>query len=149
MKLSEIKREDVLEGKSWLLMPGQDGIADPDLRESIGFTSEDIGLFSAVVRIADGSEHVGLVVKSFPAGGDDIDIYLLTNFGWLNIHAPGFMRALGKYSHEIFPFDYFLANPWKGGRQPEPDRASSHGKTFRETAVRIRQAPPTPSGKKK
>ena len=42
------------------------------------------------------------------------------------------------------PFDYFLANPWKGGRQPEPDKASSHGKTFRDTAVRIRQSPPAP-----
>jgi hypothetical protein len=142
MKLNEIKREDVLEGKCWLLLPGQDSDATAEVRESIGFTSEDTGLFSAVVKIADGSEHVGLVVKSFPAGGDDIDIFILTNFGWLNIHASGFMRALGKYSHEIFPFDYFLANPWKGGRQPEPDKASSHGKTFRETAVRIRQNPP-------
>ncbi len=142
MKLTEIKREDVLEGKCWLLLPEQDGQTNPEVRESIGFTSEDVGLFSAVVRIADGSEHVGLVVKSFPAGGDDIDIYILTNFGWLNIHADGFMRALGKYSHEIFPFDYFLANPWKGGPQPEPDKGSSHGKTFRETAVRIRQIPP-------
>ena len=147
MKLSEIKREDVLEGKTWLLLPGQDGVADPEVRESIGFTSEDIGLFSAAVRIADGSEHVGLVVKSFPAGGDDIDIYLHTAFGWLNIHAPGFMRALGKYSHEIFPFDYFLSNPWKGGKQPEPDKASSHPKIFRDTAVRIRQMP-APAKKK-
>lgn len=142
MKLNEIKREDVLEGKCWLLMPGQDGETNPEVRESIGFNSEDSGLFSAVVKIADGSEHVGLVVKSFPAGGDDIDIFLLTNFGWLNIHAPGFMRALGKYSHEIFPFDYFLANPWKGGAQPQPDKASHHGKAFRETAIRIRQTPP-------
>ena len=143
MKLNEIKREDVLAGKCWLLLPGQDGESNPDVRESIGVTSEDTGLCSAVVKIADGSEHCGLVVKSFPAGGDDIDIYILTNFGWLGIHAAGFMRALGKYSHEIFPFDYFLANPWKGGKQPEPDKASGHGKTFRETAVRIRQLPTT------
>jgi len=68
-----------------------------------------------VVRIADGSEHLGLVVKSFPQGGDDVDIYMKTNFGWLNIHANGFMRALGKYSHEIFPFDYFLSSPWRAG----------------------------------
>jgi hypothetical protein len=145
MKLSEIKSEDVLQGKSWLLKSGAEGSDDdPEVSETVGFTQEDVGLFSAAVRIADGSEHLGLVVKSFPAGGDDVDIFIHTQYGWMNIHASGFMRALGKYSHEIFPFDYFLANPWKGGRQPEPDKASSHGKTFRDTAVRIRQTPPTP-----
>ena len=143
MKLNEIKSEDVLAGKLWIIVPGQDGEANPDVKDTIGFTGEDMGLISAVVRIADGSEHLGLVVKSFPQGGDDVDIYIKTNFGWLNIHANGFMRALGKYSHEIFPFDYFLSNPWKGGKQPEPDKASGHGKTFRETAVRIRQLPGT------
>ena len=143
MKLTEITAEDVLAGKLWIIVPGQDGEANPNVKETIGFTGEDLGLISAVVRIADGSEHLGLVVKSFPQGGDDVDIYIKTNFGWLNIHANGFMRALGKYSHEIFPFDYFLSNPWKGGKQPEPDKASGHGKTFRETAVRIRQLPGT------
>ena len=143
MKLNEITAEEVLAGKLWIIVPGQDGEANPDVKDTIGFTGEDMGLISAVVRIADGSEHLGLVVKSFPQGGDDVDIYIKTNFGWLNIHANGFMRALGKYSHEIFPFDYFLSNPWKGGKQPEPDKASGHGKTFRETAVRIRQLPGT------
>ncbi|MBI3856500.1 MAG: hypothetical protein HY293_12505 [Planctomycetes bacterium] len=141
MKLSEITGEDVLAGKLWILVPGQDGETNPTLKETIGFTGEDMGLISAVVRIADGSEHLGLVVKSFPQGGDDVDIYIKTNFGWLNIHANGFMRALGKYSHEIFPFDYFLSNPWKGGKQPEPDKASSHPKIFRDTAVRIKGMP--------
>ena len=143
MKLNEITAESVLGGKLWIIEPGQEGETNPSVKETIGFTGEDMGLISAVVRIADGSEHLGLVVKSFPQGGDDVDIYIKTNFGWLNIHANGFMRALGKYSHEIFPFDYFLANPWKGGKQPEPDKASGHGKTFRETAVRIRQLPGT------
>lgn len=144
MKLNEIKPDDVLGGKCWLLEPGGEE-TNPSVRETIGFTSEDVGLFSAVVKIADGSEHVALVVKSFPQGGDDIDIFIHTKFGWMNIHAPGFMRAIGKYSHDMFPFDYFLANPWKGGRQPEPDKASPHTKIFRETAVRIKAMP---AGKK-
>jgi hypothetical protein len=105
MKLNEITAEDVLAGKVWIINPGQDGETNPSIMDAVGFTGEDLGLISAVVRIADGSEHLGLVVKSFPAGGDDVDIYIKTNFGWLNIHANGFMRALGKYSHEIFPFD--------------------------------------------
>lgn len=141
MKLNEITAEDVLAGKLWIIEAGQDSAANPDIKESIGFTGEDMGLISAVVRIADGSEHLGLVVKSFPQGGDDVDIYIKTNFGWLNIHANGFMRALGKYSHEIFPFDYFLASPWKGGKSPEVDKGSSHPKIFRETAVRIKSSP--------
>lgn len=141
MKLTEITAEDVLAGKLWIIPPGQETETVPTVKEAIGFTGEDTGLISAVVRIADGSEHLGLVVKSFPQGGDDVDIYIKTNFGWLNIHANGFMRALGKYSHEIFPFDYFLSNPWKGGKMPEPDKGSSHPKIFRDTAVRIKGAP--------
>lgn len=148
MKLSDITPEDVLAGKCWVIEPGQSEQTDPRLREVTLFTSEDIGLFSAVVKIADGSEHLALVVKSFPQGGDDIDIYMYTRFGWMNIHAPGFMRALGKYSHELFPFDYFLANPWKGGKRPEPDKTSPHTRIFRDTAVRIRQMPPPPAVRK-
>jgi hypothetical protein len=140
MKLSDIKPEDVLAGKCWLVEPGGED-SNPTVKEAIGFAADDIGLFSAVVKIADGTEHLGLVVKSFPQGGDDIDIYMKTNFGWMNIHSNGFMRALGKYSHDLFPFDYFLASPWKGGRQPEPDKASPHSKIFRDTAVRIKATP--------
>ncbi len=144
MNLNDIKREDVLAGKCWLMDAATQGDANPKVSEAIGFAPSDIGLFSAVVKIADGSEHLSVVVKSFPAGGDDIDIFILTKFGWMNIHQDGFMRAMGKYSHELFPFDYFLANPWKGGRQPEPDKASAHSKIFRDTAVRIRQVPAPP-----
>jgi hypothetical protein len=147
MKLSEISAQDVLAGKSWIVKPGVEVDTNAEIQDAIGFTSEDTGLLAAVVKLADGSEHAGLVVKSFPQGGDDVDIYMLTNFGWLNIHAQGFMRALGKYSHEIFPFDYFLANPWKGGKTPEPDKASSHPKIFKDTAVRVK--PPSALQKKK
>jgi hypothetical protein len=141
MNLNDIENNDVLNGKVWVIKTGSEGESNPEIREAISFLNEDIGLFSAVVKIADGSEHLGVVVKSFPQGGDDIDIYIKTNFGWLNTHAAGFMRALGKYSHEIFPFDYFLASPWKGGKTPEPDKTSSHPKIFRDTAVRIRKTP--------
>ncbi len=140
MNLSDITREDVLAGKCWIVEEGgQDG--NPKVRETDGFAPVDLGLVSAVVKIADGSEHLGLVVKSFPQGGDDVDIYIWTNFAWMNIHAPGFLRAIGKYSHDMFPFDYYLAKPWKGGRQPEVDHSSPHPKIFRDTAVRIKQVP--------
>lgn len=148
MRLSEIKAEDVLAGKCWLMDASGENESDPKVSDAIGFAGEDVGLFSAVVKIADGSDHLGLVVKSFPQGGDDVDIYILTKFGWMNIHMDGFMRAMGKYSHDLFPFDYFLSNPWKGGRQPEPDKESDHAKIFRDTAVRIRQIPPGPGNKK-
>lgn len=147
MKLSEISAADVLAGKSWIVKQGTEVDVNAEVQDAIGFTNEDTGLLAAVVKLADGSEHAGLVVKSFPQGGDDVDIYMLTQFGWLNIHAQGFMRALGKYSHEIFPFDYFLANPWKGGKTPEPDKASSHPKIFRDTSVRVK--PPVSAQKKK
>lgn len=148
MRLREIPVDQVLAGKCWLIDKEKLHDPDPPVVETIGFSADDIGLISAVVKFADRSEHPALVVKSFPAGGDDIDIFIHTGrFGWMNIHADGFMRAIGKYSHDIFPFDYFLANPWKGGRNPEPDTASPHPKIFRETAVRIRQkmfsAPPS------
>jgi hypothetical protein len=139
MKLKEVKVEDVLAGKCWIM--GSDGEADgnPTIRETIGFSKDDMGLVSAIVKFADGSEHPSLVVKSFPQGGDDIDIFIHTpKFGWMNIHSNGFMRAVGKYSHDIFPFDYFVANPWKGGKNPEPDMASPHKQIFRETAIRIK-----------
>ena len=59
MKLNEIRREDVLEGKCWLLLPGQDGESNPDVRESIGFTSEDTGLFEVGVKF------VGILPPNF------------------------------------------------------------------------------------
>lgn len=149
MKLSDITVEEVLEGKSWVMLSTED--SDPEVREAVGFTNEDLGLFSAVVKIADGTEHLGLVVKSFPQDGDDVDIYIYTRFGWMNIHTDGFLRAIGKYSHDLFPFDYHLANPWKGGGAlPEPEQESDHQKVFRDTAIRIRKMPPPPPfGRKK
>ena len=144
MKLMEITVEQVLAGQCWLI--DKDKVSDPNppVVETLGFSADDIGLISAIVKFADKSEHPALVVKSFPAGGDDIDLFIHTGkFGWMNIHSDGFMRAIGKYSHDIFPFDYFVANPWRGGRNPEPDTSSPHSKIFRETAIRIKKRLPT------
>ena len=100
----------------------------------------DLGLFSAIVKFADRSEHPALVVRSFPQGAEDVDLYIHTRMGWLNIHTPGFMRAAGKYSHEIFPFDYHLANPWHGN-PPILDKASQHRRLFQEAAARLKAVP--------
>ena len=138
MKLSEIKVEEVLSGKIWTLK-GEGGAAGGEIEEALGFSADDMGLVSAIVKFADGSDHPALVVKSFPKGGDDVDIYIFSGkFGWLNIHTPGFMRAMGKYSHDIFPFDYFVSMPWKGGAQPEPDKTSSQPGRFKEAVERIK-----------
>ncbi len=149
MKLSDIKVEEVLAGDCWVLEAAAEGDGNPAVRKADEFSATDVALMSAIVRLADGTDVPSLVVKSFVQGGDDIDIYIHSKFGWMNIHTPGFMRAIGKYSHDIFPFDYFLARPWKGGRQPQPDGASPHAKIFRETAVRIRGkfqgVPPDPA----
>jgi hypothetical protein len=136
MKLSEIRVEDVLGAKNWLIQGGED--VQQEISETIGFTASDVALLSAVVRFADGTEHPALVVKSFLHGGDETAIYIHTRIGWLNLQTPGFMRAAGKYSHDLFPFDYWVASPWKGGRQPEPDRTSPHPQKFREAVQRLR-----------
>ena len=79
MKLNEIKAEAVLAGKLWVIEPGSESSGNPTIRPSEIFTQEDFGLFSAVLRIHDGSEHLALVMKSFPQGGDDMDIFIHRN----------------------------------------------------------------------
>lgn len=147
MKLSEIKVEDVLAGETWVVEQTTEADGNPLVRKAADFSAQDVALISAIVKFADGSEHPSLVVKSFAQGGDDVDVYVHSKFGWLTLHTPGFMRAIGKYSHDIFPFDYYLAHPWKGGKQPVRDAASPHAQIFRETALRIRdRIQPPPAG---
>lgn len=141
MRLVEIKVEDVLAAKNWLMESAEDG-SDPHASEAFEFGPADSGLFSALVKFGDGSVHPALVVKSFERGGDDVDLFVYTKFGWLNIHAGGFMRAVGKYSHEVFPFEYYLGSPWKGGSRPAPDHDSTHPKVFKELASRVVLPPP-------
>ena len=56
------------------------------------------------------------------------------------IQEDGFMRACGKYSHEVFPFDYFIANSWVMGNPPTKEKASPHGKVFQELAEQLKTA---------
>ena len=137
MKLREISVESVLSGKNWTLDPEGDGIENRPVMEADQFQSTDQGLFSALVQFADKSIHPGLVVKAFAQGGDELDLYVHTKFGWMNLQEQGFMRAAGKYSHELFPFDYFVANPWKGGLSPEPDTDSPHRKAFQKLTAQV------------
>lgn len=138
MRLADIRVEDVVAAKNWVIEPSEDGdAANPLAREAVEFGPRDSGLFSAMVRFGDGSVHPGLVVKSFERGGDDVDLFVHTKFGWLNLHANGFMRAVGKYSHEVFPFEYYLGDPWKGGGTPVADLDSPHRRTFAELAPAV------------
>lgn len=136
MRLSDIRVEEVLAGKNWRVESGEGEGAL--VSESVEFGPEDAALFSAAVKFGDGSIHPGLVAKSFARGGDETDLYVHTKFGWLNLQARGFMRAVGKYSHEIFPFEYYLASPWKAGKRPTEDRESPHRKLFRELVPAVR-----------
>ena len=79
-------------------------------------------------------------MKSFLKGGDELDLYVHTKFGWMNIQEQGFMRAAGKYSHEVFPFDYSLASPWKGGNPPTPESNSPHKQAFSDLASQLATA---------
>ncbi len=130
MRLSDIRVEEVLAGKNWRMDSGEG--AEALISETVEFGPEDAGLFSAAVKFGDGSVHPGLVAKSFVRGGDETDLFVHTKFGWLNLQAGGFMRAVGKYSHELFPFEYYLASPWKAGKRPTEDRESPHRKLFHE-----------------
>ena len=130
MRLSDIRVEEVQAGKNWRMDSGEG--AEALVSESAAFGPEDAGLFSAAVKFGDGSVHPGLVAKSFARGGDETDLFVHTKFGWLNLQANGFMRAVGKYSHEIFPFEYYFAAPWKAGKRPVEDRESPHRRLFSE-----------------
>jgi len=131
MRLTDIRVKDVLEGKNWVidLEAGQEPLNTP-VMEALEFRPQDLGLFSAVVKFGDGSLHAGLILKSFARGGDETDLYVHTKFGWLNVQTGGFMRAVGKYSHEVFPFEYYVGSPWKAGDRPSADLNSPHRKIF-------------------
>jgi hypothetical protein len=140
MKLSEITLQDVLLGKNWILSTSEETNANSLVTDTESFSATDVGLFSSIVQFGDKSVHAGLVVKSFKQGGDELDLFVQTKFGWLNIQEDGFMRGSGKYSHEIFPFDYFIAIPWIMGNPPTQEIDSPHGKVFQELAEQLKTA---------
>ena len=137
MRLADIRVEDVLAGKNWVIQRQDAEESNPLATEASEFGNADSGLFSALVRFGDGSVHPGLVVRSFAQGGHDVDLFVHTKFGWLNLHAGGFMRAVGKYSHEVFPFEYYLGSPWKSGERPLPDQHSPHVKIFADLVSKV------------
>jgi hypothetical protein len=96
-----------------------------------------VGLFSSVAVFADMSRHPALVVKRFEDSTAQTDTFIYTRLGWMNLIAPGFMRAAGKYSHEVFPLDVFLANPWVDD-QEVGDYAAEHRKKFREALPELK-----------
>lgn len=138
MTLADIKVDEILAGKNWVLEIADGGeVSQAHVSEAFGFTPTDTGLFSAVVKFGDGSVHPALVVKSFPHGGDETDLFVHTKLGWLNLQQSGFMRAVGKYSHEVFPFEYFIGSPWKAGAKPAPDNESPHRKAFQDLSPQV------------
>ena len=138
MLLKDIKPQDVIDGKCWLLDAGEELSEESKINEAVGFTNGDVGLLSAVIKLADYSEHLALVVQSFLDDGDETDLFIHTKNGWMDIQTDGIHRSLGKYNHEMFPFDYFLATQWLGGKAPAPDKASDHTRTFRDPARDVR-----------
>ncbi|MBI4566500.1 MAG: hypothetical protein HY716_17615 [Planctomycetes bacterium] len=138
MRLKEIPLSAVFEGTNWLIrrIQGEDR-ENPVVDETIQFAPSDEGLFSSVAYFADGSKFPALVVKVFEEEGGPSDTFVYTWLGWLNLMAPGFMRAAGKYSNEVFPMDVYLANPWVEDREIG-DLAAPHRRKFREALPLLR-----------
>ena len=112
IKLKDISVHSVFEGKNWVVV--QSETQDPEnplVDDATSFSPTDIGLFSAVARFCDGTQHPAVVMKSFQLDGEQIDTYVYTRMGWVNLMAAGVMRALSKYAGDIFPMDVYLANP--------------------------------------
>jgi hypothetical protein len=132
IKLKDISVQSVFEGKNWRVVPSE--TQDPEnplVEEASTFTKTDTGLFSAIARFADGTQHPAVVTKSFQMDGEQIDTFVYTRMGWINLMANGVMRALSKYSGDIFPMDVYLANA-----SPDDveigDKKAEHAQVFRE-----------------
>jgi hypothetical protein len=138
MRLTEIPLSDVFAGKNWIVHYKDDEDRNnPQLTEASDFGKDEYGLFAGMARFADGSEHPALAVKSLQQGGEHTDTFVYTRMGWLNILADGFMRAAGKYSHDVFPFDVFIATPWRGDKEIG-SRAAEHQATFTNSLDKLK-----------
>jgi len=132
IKLKDLSVQTVFEGKNWVVVPSES--QDPEnplVEEATTFTGTDIGLFSAVARFADGTQHPAVVTKAFQMDGEQIDTYVYTRMGWVNLMSPGVMRALSKYAGDIFPMDVYLANPWVDDKEVA-GKIAEHRQVFRE-----------------
>ena len=139
MRLSDIAVSKVLEGANWKLL--QRNSENPLVGASEIFDAKDVGLFAAIIKMNDGSEHPALVAKDFSDGGIHTDTWVFTKGGWINLFADGFMRVIGRYHHDIFPFEIFIGQPWKGDlelAEQGADRIDEHRRVFREAAGRLR-----------
>ncbi|MHC4606059.1 MAG: hypothetical protein ACYTAF_03905 [Planctomycetota bacterium] len=139
MKLTEIPVGKALEGSNWIIE--QRDAADPAVIEAVTFTGSDTGLFASIIRMNDGSEHVALVRKEFSDGGVHTDTFVYTKTGWVNLFDDGFMRAVGRYHHDIFPFEIFIGRPWKGDRDLAAEGAEKikeHREMFAQAVERLR-----------
>jgi len=132
IKLKDISVQSVFEGKNWVVR--QTESQDPEnplVEESTTFGNTDLGLFSALARFSDGTQHPAVVLKSFQLDGEQIDTYVYTRMGWINLMAAGVMRALSKYAGDIFPMDVYLANPWVEDKEIA-GKINEHRQVFRE-----------------
>ena len=131
-KLKDIPVHAVFEGKNWVILATE--TQDPEnplVDEATTFKNTDVGLFSALARFADGTQHPAIVSKAFQMDGEQIDTFVYTRMGWVNLMSPGVMRALSKYSGDIFPMDVYLANPWSDDKEIA-GREAEHRQVFRE-----------------
>jgi len=142
MRLRDIDVGRVLGGANWLArFPEGEERDNPVVKETERFGPQDQGLFSAVMKMNDGSEHPTLALKSFEEGGLHTDTFVHTKAGWLNIFEEGFMRAVGKYHHDIFPYEIYIGKPWKEDRElaeQGPQASAENRRRFNESVVRLR-----------
>src|SRR5437899_379246 len=116
MRLKEIPLADIFAGKNWLIQyASKEDVANPPVVEAADFKAGDTALFSAVAKLADGSEHPTLSLKIFDEHGHHpLQTFVYTKLGLVDAMSEGFFRAVGKYAHDVFPFDVYLAKPWSG-----------------------------------
>ncbi len=137
MRLKDILLPDVFTGKNWTATyNSEEDMPNPLVSEADSFKQGDIGVFSAVCKFADGSEHPALAVKIFDPGRGQFQTFVFTRVGWLEIQTDGFFRAVGKYAHDVFPYDVFLARSWKD--DSEVDDAEKHHRIFEDALPRLK-----------
>ena len=145
MKISEIPLSKVLAGTNWSISMG-DGAEGKDrlVRETDSFGPTDHGLFCAIMKMNDGSEHPAVIVKSFPEGGLHTETFVRTKVGWLDILEEGFMRAIERYPGDVFPYEIYIGRPWTGDKELAKEGASkvqAHMNNFDEAVERLKGLP--------